>query len=144
MKRLSYHHRRRRRFHRLPFVPGGGRGVWGLPQGGGYHGGYITGEAMAVALLKYLREEPEDGAACCLAWIATDMAAGRPAQQDATRESYDGQTAGFWHQLGRFLVSAAQECGASLDAVSEQMILARANAGLAGKLPTVSVDKSAA
>lgn len=143
MSRLKYHTRRSRRFHRLPFVPGGNRGVWGLPQGGGYRGGYITGEAMAVAFMKYLRSEDEENSGACLAWIVTDMAAGRAAMDGETRASYDGQTTGFLHQLGRFLIIAAKESCTSLDAVSERMILDRANAGLSGKLPTVSVDKPA-
>ena len=51
-------------FRRLPFVAGwrteSASPCWNVPASGGYFGGYETGEAMAQAFLKFLREEKGD------------------------------------------------------------------------------------
>jgi len=135
MKALSYHRRRKIRWQRLPFVAG--KSHWAVPATGGHLGGVMTGEAMAIAYLKHLRETPDP--LLCLGSLHLVANAlygmdGVPARDDASL-SRRGQRAGFFNELTRFLWLVAQHQGAPLDAVSDAMILDKANKGLQYQAP---------
>jgi len=131
-------------FRRLPFHSGPRSRTlatsWAIPATGGYPGGYETGEAMALAFLKALRSNPVSGS--CLASIAHSwmvrfeeeggvaMAHGGHWQRGLSYSSLRGQYVGFCNTLEKWLVSAAQHLGQSLDAVDEADLIARANEGL--------------
>lgn len=134
-------------FHRLPFVAGRRAGsaapCWQVPASGGYCGGYETGEAMAQAFLKFLREEQSGSPARYLTGIAESFMTrfeqeGGKAMADRTpisewSHSFDslrGQYTGFFNTVSLWLAAAAKQLGANLDGIEEQAMLRRANAGL--------------
>lgn len=134
-------------FHRLPFVANwhakSSAPLWNVPASGGYFGGYRTGEAMAQAFLKFLREDELDSlSADRLTGIAESFMVrfaqeGGEARQNQfsaewgdAYQSFRGQYVGFFNTLSRWLVASAKHLGSSLDGVEEQDLVRRANAGL--------------
>lgn len=129
---------------KLPFVHGkGAHGSWNVPAKGGYFGGYATGEAMALMLLKEFRNgEGGDLSGNALSWIVGSAMA-RFAQVDGPAQqavfpygdrsegyaSFRGQYIGFCNTLGAWLVAASKRLGQNLDSVSEDQLLANLNAG---------------
>lgn len=124
------------RSHPAPF--------WAVPASGGYIGGYETGEAMALCLLKDLRNDLDDSPECSqeLTWIVESMmcrfeqeggqsrAERRPDPVDDGFASFQGQYVGFLNTIGMWLRAAARQIGGSLDGISERDLVGRANAGL--------------
>lgn len=127
---LKYHHRRKIRWHRLPFVQG--KCHWAVPATGGHLGGMITGEALAIAYLKFLRESPTADSCIDNLHMVVDAMYGQDGIPENTVENKSrcGQRAGFFFELTRFLWLMAQYRATPLDAVSEAMILKKANLGL--------------
>lgn len=133
-------------FHQLPFVADGrvesASPYWHIPASGGYFGGYETGEAMAHAFLKFLREEQST---CPTYWmtgivesfmIHFESEGGLAMQRRRASEwsdeftSFRGQYTGFINTLSQWLTVAAKQLGSSLDSLTEQDMVNRANAGL--------------
>lgn len=142
---LRYHPRRRNALYRLPFAGGTtpSHGLWDVPALGDYPGGCQTGEALAVAYLKYLRS-PErqwfgdtelvhifDSLMQRITELAQPEHVGQ--RLDALPielASLRGQRAGFLNTLNRWLICAAQQLGAQLDQVDDARILQLARDGL--------------
>jgi hypothetical protein len=134
-------------FWALPFVAGvrgkSAAPYWGVPASGGYFGGYETGEAMAKCFLKYLRvhgnrRDPSHYLAAIVGdFMVRFVQEGGGAERPMVREDLDGgydsfrgQYVGFCNTLASWLIAAAQDLGAGLDAIPEGDLLCRANAGL--------------
>ncbi|MDD3676036.1 hypothetical protein [Thauera propionica] len=137
----------KRGFRRLPFVAGRSANsaapCWNVPASGGYFGGYETGEAMAQAFLKFLREEEGGFPAYWLTFIVESfmirfeqeggkaMADRVPcSERSETFVAFRGQYCGFLNTVSQWLAASAKHLGASLDRISEQDLVRRANAGL--------------
>lgn len=138
---LAFHKRRHAAFRQLPFV---GKSAWDVPATGGFYGGCQTGEALALLFLKHLRQHGgNDHLPLDLLVIARDMALrveqeggqamfDRPlSKRSASLTTLNGQMVGFFSELSRLLLAAAKRMGASLDGISDEALLAKANAGLA-------------
>lgn len=141
--RLAFHPRRRHAFRQLPFIDELGLSGWQVPATGGFSGGCRTGEALAVMFIKHLRDhggkgdlplellsvvrgmadryEQEGGRAMCNR---------RLSQRSEGWNTLNGQMVGFFGEIGRLLVLASRQMGASLDGISNEALLAQANAGL--------------
>lgn len=133
-------------FRRLPFVAGrhskSANPFWNIPASGGYFGGYETGEAMALAFLKFLREEDSNIPSYWLTKIAesfmcrweqeggSDMAERRHLNHSDGFDSIRGQYVGFFNTLSQWLSAAAKGMGSNLDRMTERELVARANMGL--------------
>jgi len=134
-------------FRRLPFVAGwrtdSDTPCWHVPASGGYFGGYETGEAMAQAFLKFLREEQSDFPATWLTGIAESfmtrfeqegvkaMADRKPMSEwSDSFDSFRGQYVGFFNTISQWLSASAKHLGSNLDRIEEQDLVRRANAGL--------------
>ncbi|MCG9064723.1 hypothetical protein LH425_06650 [Laribacter hongkongensis] len=124
---LRFNPKRKVTTHRLPFVGGRqtGYGIsfWHVPATGGYSGGCQTGEALAGIYLKHLRDHGGEqfGALqrIALSMFDCDLTASR-----------HGQVVGFFARLDAWLVAAAKTMGESLDAVSNDALLSKANDGI--------------
>lgn len=134
----------------LPFVKVGRQrrghrpNYWAIPSAGGYEGGYQTGVAAGLMLLKALRDEdvsdgdPAMGLQCIAhsmmeQFCALDGAemAGRPVTQwSAEFDSFAGQSAGFFNTLAQWLRAAAKAQGSQLDALTMTEMVGHANGGL--------------
>lgn len=137
-------------FFALPFVAGArcrdlSAPNWTVPARGGFQGGYRTGEAMALTLLKHMRTA-ESTRNDWLTLIA-DSFMGRLQEEGHAQQrvlpipdrshsymSLRGQYAGFFNTLSTWLAQSAHQSGASLDTTTEQDLIARANAGLCDHL----------
>lgn len=120
----------------------GKNSVFRAPATGGYIGGRRTGEAIAISLLKELRESDSDRAFMRAGDIARafairlNMEGGeamreRPVSEWSTGyNTVYGQYSGFLEVLGEWAVSAAKNLGRQLDAVSDEELLGRMNAGI--------------
>jgi hypothetical protein len=145
-KILKFNNTRKINLHRLPFVANRRDDnitpFWSIPATGGYCGGHQTGEAMALAYLKFLRS-PEADKTGGLSFIVGSMMARyemeggqkmeemTPSnQQSESYSSFLGQYVGFFNELNTWLTLAAKYFGAELDNISESEILVRANNGL--------------
>ena len=134
-------------FRRLPFVAGwrteSASPCWNVPASGGYFGGYETGEAMAQAFLKFLREEKGDFPAYWLTGIVESFMTrfeqeGGKAMADRSPcsewsepfEAFRGQYCGFFNTVSQWLAASAKHLGSNLDRITEQDLVRRANAGL--------------
>lgn len=134
-------------FWRLPFVAGwrteSASPCWNVPASGGYFGGYETGEAMAQAFLKFVREEKGDFPAYGLTDIVESFMTrfeqeGGKAMRDRspfggqseTFEALRGQYCGFFNTVSQWLAASATHLGSGLDRIEEQDLVRRANAGL--------------
>ena len=131
-------------FRNLPFVAGKRSKVtataWDIPAGGGYFGGYKTGEAMALAYLKHdrahgrshmyyqfreivesflIRIEQEGGWAAYCASEGNDEMAG-----------LRGQFVGFMNTISDRLTMASRFLFHDLDMVTERELIDIANLGL--------------
>ena len=129
-------------FQKLPFIANrrlkSKSPYWNLPATGGYFGGFATGEAMAVAYLKALRDDKID---YHLAFIVESMMV-RCEQEGGSKEvvnpgdrspeanSLRGQYCGFFYTLTKWLGMAARSFGSNLDNLHERELVAQANAGL--------------
>lgn len=131
----------------LPFVGrrNGKRGTfwWTVPAAGGYFGGYETGEAMAYAFMKVVREKSRENFG---SYIITHIAesfmirfeeeGGKEMNSRGTDkfddgfDSLRGQYIGFFNSIGKFLVSAAGSNAAYLDSIDSAALTHKANAGL--------------
>lgn len=146
---VKYNARSKYPYFRLPFVGGWkDKSVeaqhWALPASGGYFGGYQTGEAMAHAFLKYLREDRGgDGATSHLTSIVESLmirfeeeggqAMNRRRNRDhrtASFNSFRGQYVGFFNTIAVWLAASAKQIDGQLDAMDEAGITQRANEGL--------------
>lgn len=142
---LRYHPRRRTALYRLPFAGGPtlNHSLWDVPALGDYPGGYQTGEALAVAYLKYLRSPERQWSGDnelvhildSLTKRITELTQPEHAGQRLDALPIDlaslrGQRAGFLNTLNRWLISAAKQLGANLDQVDDARILQRASDGL--------------
>lgn len=86
-----------RQIEALPFVGTAEdqtRDWWAVPKRGGFHGGCMTGEAAAMAYLKFLRDDACFG---MLQWIAFHML------DEPRSESLRGQAVGFFSRLDDIL-----------------------------------------
>ena len=120
------------KIYQLPFAdinhaPGN---HWILPTSNGYFGGYETGEAMALMFLKTIKEEGDHHP-----WLTYISESFRHRFQSVAEGSDEykglrGQHAGFFGALMTWLHKAAVLYGHSLDDVSMDELLAKANAGL--------------
>lgn len=140
--RLAFHTRRRGAFKQLPFIDKDGLSGWDVPASGGESGGWRTGEALAVMFLKHLREHGDAkfslellcvvrGMARRYAEVGGDAMAARSLKQRSDEfNALNGQMVGFLGEIGRLLVAASRHMGASLDGISNEALLAKANAGL--------------
>jgi hypothetical protein len=133
-------------FRSLPFVAGwrteSASPCWNVPASGGYFGGYETGEAMAQAFLKFLRDEQGDFPAYWLTGIAESFMVrfeqeGGRAMKDRSPcsgsdgfEAFRGQYCGFFNTVSQWLAASAKHLGSNLDRLTEQDLVRRANAGL--------------
>jgi len=133
-------------FLQLPFV--GSRGTkrtkrfWDVPATGGYFGGYKTGEAMALAFLKFLRADESEYPNYQLTQIVESfmvrfeeeggeaMVDRRISDWSTSFDSLRGQHVGFFNTLSVWLAAAAKNLGPRLDNLTEQELVRRANAGL--------------
>lgn len=131
---------------RLPFVAGKrtdcAAPFWSVPATGGYFGGYETGVAMAHAFLKFLRTSDDCFYVHWLTSIARSFMVrfeqeGGQAMQSrpfcecsAEFSSLRGQYCGFFGTVSQWLATSARNLGADLDRLTEQDLLACANAGL--------------
>lgn len=127
----------------LPFVGKGEAGYWSVPASGGYFGGYKTGEAMAHAFFKVVRDdsathsntylaavveafmcrfEQEGGASVSRSARASNANDGMPALR--------GQWVGFFNTVMHWASIGVKRYGGGLDAVSMQALVDDANAGL--------------
>jgi len=136
-------------FRRLPFVGNGIKNAphcWNVPATGGYFGGYETGEAMAYALLKNMREDktvfPKNDSLRDVAeafMIRFEQEGGEEMEKRICNEwsdsfnSFLGQRTGFFNTISRFLSAATKVMGSEFDLLSEDELLNRANAGLGFK-----------
>lgn len=145
--RLKFNNSAKTRFHRLPFVASwrarDPAHDWCVPATGDYFGGYQTGEAMAHAFLKYLRDDGKD---VLQAGHLTDIVesfmvrfdqeggqAMRSRKSDARTASFNsfrGQYIGFMNTVSMWLLAATKHLGASLDQMDEKELLQKANDGL--------------
>lgn len=133
-------------FRRLPFVANwrskSDTPCWDIPATGNYFGGHETGEAMALAFLKFLREGDEVG---CGRWLISvvesfmirfeqegggQMVHGSVLDMSDGFSSFRGQYCGFFGLLSNWLWGAAKDLGANLDQITEKDLVCRANAGL--------------
>lgn len=115
---------------------------WDVPATGGYMGGYETGEAMALAFAKFLREESGDYAGGALTHIVgsfmeryedeggKEMEERPVPEQSHSSASLRGQYVGFFNTIAKLLRDAAQRLGGEFDRTSERELLQRANSGL--------------
>jgi hypothetical protein len=137
-------------FRKLPFIAGWNSKAkapyWNVPATGGYHGGYETGAAMAIAMLKFMREENsgfEPVITCSLPEViesfmirfveeqGSEMLDRKSADRTESFASFRGQYCGFFNTLCNWLSAAAKSPGGeNLDNVAEGLLVARANAGL--------------
>lgn len=136
-------------YFRLPFVGNWrAKGVeapnWNVPAAGGYFGGYQTGEAMAHAFLKYLRDgvEGELSAHHLTSIIESFMIrfeqeggqdVARHRNRDRRSDSFNsfrGQYIGFINTVSMWLMASARRLGGDLDAMGEADLARRANEGL--------------
>jgi hypothetical protein len=120
----------------------GKKSIFNVPATGGYVGGCNTGEAMATALLKELRGSESEMAFMRMAGMISTLTRRLEAEGGAAMEaqrvgnwsdSYStirGQYVGFTHALGHWLLAASKQLGKNLDAISDESLLAKANAGL--------------
>lgn len=120
------------KIYQLPFADSkhGPGSYWILPASNGYFGGYETGEAMALMLLKVLKEEPEP-----MPWLTyvSDSFCYRFSQVEQGSEEYAGlrgQHAGFYGALVAWLHKSAVIFRAELDEVTFDDLLVKASAGL--------------
>ncbi|QFY42321.1 hypothetical protein F6R98_06505 [Candidatus Methylospira mobilis] len=129
-------------WQRLPFVSSNPRAKapnWNVPAKGGYFGGFKTGQFMAVALLKYQRQDDDAG---FLEKVVEsfmrryEMEGGSamldkpPSEWSEGFKALRGQYYGFFSYLGKWLHYASTD-GDNLDNTSEKDIETGANAGLA-------------
>jgi len=154
---LQFHGRRKIKVHQLPFVnrvkdSQGERRVsfWDVPATGGYDGGLQTGRAMAMILLKRIREDGPAEFKCALRWIVLEMM-GQKAMGNAAQgvvyhdprmqgeklhedESLRGQIVGFMSVVEDWISSSASclstEFGKWLDDVKIDDLVRRANNGI--------------
>jgi hypothetical protein len=137
-------------FRRLPFVAGmrskARSPYWNIPASGGHFGGYETGVAMALSMLKYMRDDDSESGpsiTCPLAFIAEslmkrfeeegghEMSSRKMDDWSDSFHSFRGQYAGFFGTLRDWLIVAARSnLGRNLDNMTEELLIARANAGL--------------
>lgn len=143
---LQYKKHIKHGFRRLPFVAGrrmeSDTPFWHVPLSGGYLGGYETGEAMAMALLKCLREEQEGSSSylTCITeslMIRFELEGGKTmaeqwpiSERSDAYESFRGQYVGFLNTLSPWLAASAQYLGANLDYIAESFLVRQANEGL--------------
>ncbi len=138
-KPFAFHPRQKHPVRRLPFV---GRehtadqsfSLWNVPASGGYCGGNMTGEAIAILYLKHVRENDAENCSPMLcsmvfAW-AQRLTAGDIRLGSAEEDSLRGQMVGFSHTLSRWLAAAAQHMGDGLDARGNDALLDKANRGI--------------
>jgi hypothetical protein len=117
---------------RLPFAHRriGGINYWGVPDAGGFDGGWTTGDAMARALLLHIRDGQRHG------WMDPEgllrlMLVDLVEHFGSVSESRRGQLAGFMNVIGKWVAAGVRECGAGLDRITEPAIEAQLNEGLA-------------
>lgn len=139
-------HRSKYPFLNLPFIAGGrtktDAGHWHVSATGGHLGGYRTGQAMAQAFLKFLRERGSPEPDNHLSLIATsfmirfEQEGGVQMEKRSIRDSTEsfrslrGQYCGFFNTLNYWLTASVNHFGKNLDAVTEQELIRRANEGL--------------
>jgi len=115
---------------------------WDVPATGGYLGGFETGEAAAIAFLKYQRGEEAGGANNTLVMIVESFAVrlieeggtemlSRPLNlQTPAYKSLHGQFVGFFNTLSECLENAVKQSGQSLENIEDNELLKKMNAGL--------------
>lgn len=138
LAKLTFKPRKAYIHHRLPHVgtsnykPECGISFWDVPLTGGYAGGCDTGAALAVILLKHLRDldKGDDMARFHFGSIANDWLDRAknitPDQDDALR----GQIVGFMAAITPWVIAATKQLGHKLDGVDSKEALKKANAGL--------------
>lgn len=150
---LAFRPRKKKAVHRLPFVGDehtgdGSFSWWNLPATGGYRGGWKTGEAVATMYLKHLRNGGDDSS-LFLGWMVDhwmqrmDCAPEGPESPDLVplsgqligtfdspeRSALRGQMMGFMFGLNKCLKAGASFLNSNLDHISNDFLLAEANAG---------------
>ena len=115
---------------------------WNVPTTGGYLGGYETGRAMAHDFLKMLRNDQSSTPPTDLAQIVKSFAikfgiengpemCNKPIPERTENfGSLHGQYVGFFNTLSEWLKAGAKHLVGGLDEMTEDDLLARANAGL--------------
>lgn len=149
-KPLKVKRQAKRSFYRLPFTNHNGSFgdyAWSLPATGGYFGGYKAGRAMAIALLKHLRNyaKESDFSDQCLTNImqclthrfheagGIEKERGKPMSEwDDEFNSIRGQYAGFTNTLSKWISVWARQWGSDLDEITDKALVQIANAGLQG------------
>lgn len=143
----SYRKVKRRGLNRLPFVAKQSSKTiaryWDLPASGGYFGGYETGEAMAQALLKIMRNKETSGFNIELTNIVESFMVrfeqeggssmankNQMADWSESFDSFRGQYVGFFNTLCQWLELSAIHIGRNLDSITEKEISGRASMGL--------------
>lgn len=144
---LKYNHRASNNFSALPFVSNSrtkrDNRCWDVPATGGYFGGYRTGEAMALAFAKFLREDGEAAIAPAQLTCIVESFMERYEQEGGKTmrslpmnqysdefSSFRGQYVGFFNTITKMLADAAVRLGGEFDRTSERELVDRANAGL--------------
>ncbi|EBS6645157.1 hypothetical protein D5977_07945 [Salmonella enterica subsp. enterica] len=129
---LRFKNRKKIPAHRLPFVdsaPGKpGLSFWAVPKTGDYFGGSETGNALAHIYMKHLKEHGR-GFGGNLQLMVLDMF-GCENSDDPEVSALRGQVVGFFSELERWLVAAAQHLEGGLDNHDNKTLLEAANAGL--------------
>ncbi|MEX3948280.1 hypothetical protein AB4Y40_11080 [Paraburkholderia sp. EG287B] len=140
---------------RLPFVAGPRSAVaapyWGVPTTCHGDDAFEVGAAMADAYLKHLREDTDDCPVSDLANIVEsflmrfEQEGGRAmpglgcSAQSESFGSLRQQCAGFFGTLDAWLTLAAKDSASYLDALTEDMIVQRANRAMHGSLRQIEV-----
>ena len=133
-----------RGFQRLPFVAGRraktATPAWAIPATGGYFGGYHTGEAMALAFMKYQRGGPEfqPGLTEVVRSFMRrfEEEGGKtvdekfPDDQNNSFESFRGQYVGFFNTISSWLSVLVKTSGNGLDSIEDKDLISMANKGL--------------
>jgi hypothetical protein len=139
---IKYKRTARSKWQRLPFVNSHAKAKapnWHVPTKGGHFGGYKTGEFMAVALLKYQREQDDAPLPAVVESLMRRFEAeggsamlDRPSSEwSESFRAFRGQYCGFFNYLSKWLhYAAATAHGDILDRASEQDIEQGANDGL--------------
>lgn len=135
----------KRGFFQLPFTNYHGTSAdygWTLPATGGFFGGSKAGSAMALALLKHMRDSDDQRSSYLLGNIVKCLghrfheAGGIDMEDRPMNEWTDefmslrGQYAGFTDTLSRWLSACAKNMGSQLDDIAEKDLIDRANVAL--------------